>query len=748
MDTTIRLFLYIILINIAYMIYSLCRKGFKEQFGYIWELVAFLTVLILMMKRGWSDGYVLSIGFIGIILIVIIPIIIQRHIEILMAEGLFSDLVFYTKLKSALAWSDLNAHLKDIAVCAEEYSGDVSVLETKIREMLGQGEAYDKLTRVFLGFLHFNNRNFDGLIRDLKIPDKPFSAHSFDELMYLVRAYLETTRYDEAIEAQFALEAQLASGPEEEVNYKYGNCIVNRMIFFSFLGWVKEFNELISEYPDDFFGLPPSLVNFWKGVCLFNGGNFDEGEKLMFSVIKTSSEIDENDPWLPFMRDRLRGLKDNRVFFGDKVLPQLNILYEKYANDLKKTIESAQIENTKIKANNLVTNIIMLVTTVVSFYVMFNKNIGDVSDLLYVGANSSFLVKNGEYFRLFTYQFIHIGYMHLLMNMYAIKYFAPTVETVAGWPLMLSIYIISGITGGLLAAFNGQKLSAGASGAVLGLLGAVIIYEIFKTNNISKIENRTGLATLLFILVANIVFGFYESNIDNWAHLGGFGSGCVMALLSLPLFKFPNFKKIFNIILLCIMFSIGGYSVTNLYNSQANINKIYQNEKFVETSFDKCIFSLEIPDSWELFFDDKVTNRIEALGPFSELLRAVDFSVLKDINLSSTKQLMEEMLEITHKQLTEASNIKIKERIGPEKFKLDSQTSGYKVVWNYINNEHPISRIDYFLGEKNLYLYLRFEFVTTSIGMYDTIIERILKSYKSKDYTSYYRKNNNTVNEK
>jgi rhomboid protease GluP len=57
---------------------------------------------------------------------------------------------------------------------------------------------------------------------------------------------------------------------------------------------------------------------------------------------------------------------------------------------------------------------------IISVALMMNGNIEDTVNLVRVGANSSFLVKAGEYYRLFTYQFIHIGWIHLCMNLLAL----------------------------------------------------------------------------------------------------------------------------------------------------------------------------------------------------------------------------------------------------------------------------------------------------------------------------------------
>ncbi len=215
---------------------------------------------------------------------------------------------------------------------------------------------------------------------------------------------------------------------------------------------MRDFDNLIRENHEGIAKLPEALVKFWQGVCYFNGGDYDNGEKIMYEVIKSASTVDENDPWLPFMRNRLRGLIDNKDFFNNKVLPELKKLQDKNSNKLGQIINEQTVVNEKIEPKSTVTNLLVVITALISIGLMSFFDIEDTLDLLNIGANSSFLVNSGEYFRLFTHQFVHIGFLHLFMNIVAIKYFAPPVETVAGWPLMLeytSFQESEGDSGGL-----------------------------------------------------------------------------------------------------------------------------------------------------------------------------------------------------------------------------------------------------------------------------------------------------------
>ena len=99
------------------------------------------------------------------------------------------------------------------------------------------------------------------------------------------------------------------------------------------------------------------------------------------------------------------------------------------------------------------------------------------NDLIKYGANYDILTRNGEYYRLFTCMFLHIGIWHLACNMYSLYVIGREVESLFGKWKYLIIYILSGICGSVLSlAFSHNSVSAGASGAIFGLLGALLYF--------------------------------------------------------------------------------------------------------------------------------------------------------------------------------------------------------------------------------------------------------------------------------
>ena len=117
--------------------------------------------------------------------------------------------------------------------------------------------------------------------------------------------------------------------------------------------------------------------------------------------------------------------------------------------------------------------------------------------------------------------------MHLLCNGFSIYIFGSRAEKYFGKLKYIIIYIISGLLGGLLSiTFNGA-VSAGASGAIFGIMGANIVYSKFYKRSMDGLD----LGVLIVFAIINIGTGILIPNVDNWGHLGGLIGGLITSLI-------------------------------------------------------------------------------------------------------------------------------------------------------------------------------------------------------------------------
>jgi membrane associated rhomboid family serine protease len=156
--------------------------------------------------------------------------------------------------------------------------------------------------------------------------------------------------------------------------------------------------------------------------------------------------------------------------------------------------------------------------------------------LVLFGAKYSPYVAAGEYWRLLTACFLHIGPLHLLFNSWALFSFGPHMERRFGGWRYLSLYLLAGIAGNVLSFLGSSSLSAGASGAIFGLIGAAIVYYATYRQQFGQ-SGRRQLTNVLIVAGYNLVFGLTAGGIDNLGHLGGLAAGLLLGWAFCPRYE-------------------------------------------------------------------------------------------------------------------------------------------------------------------------------------------------------------------
>jgi rhomboid protease GluP len=152
-----------------------------------------------------------------------------------------------------------------------------------------------------------------------------------------------------------------------------------------------------------------------------------------------------------------------------------------------------------------------------------------LQNLVRWGAKVGPQIADGDYWRLFTPMFLHIGFYHLLTNSIGIVIFGKLVETYFGTRTFVTIYLAAGIFGNILSyAVVTNGIGAGASGAVFGILAAYGVF-LFKNRKQTGKVDQSSLGGVFLIVGLNLVFGFSVTGVDNWAHIGGLVSGSLIA---------------------------------------------------------------------------------------------------------------------------------------------------------------------------------------------------------------------------
>jgi rhomboid protease GluP len=167
-----------------------------------------------------------------------------------------------------------------------------------------------------------------------------------------------------------------------------------------------------------------------------------------------------------------------------------------------------------------------------------NIMLPDNESLLNWGANFRPMTLEGEWWRLITNCFLHIGIFHLLMNLYALLYIGVLLEPHLGRTRFISAYLLTGITSSMASLWwHDITISAGASGAIFGMYG--VFLAMLTTNLIEKTARKTLMTSIAIFVGYNLINGL-KGGIDNAAHIGGLTGGLVIGYALIPSLKKPE----------------------------------------------------------------------------------------------------------------------------------------------------------------------------------------------------------------
>ncbi len=187
----------------------------------------------------------------------------------------------------------------------------------------------------------------------------------------------------------------------------------------------------------------------------------------------------------------------------------------------------------KQKPEALCTTVIIVINIAVFLILSL---FGDTEDAVFMFQHGAMyepmVTQQHEFYRIFTSMFLHFGITHLLNNMVLLGALGWNLELEIGKMRFLIIYLVSGIGGNLLSLYFGisaetYAVSAGASGAIFGLMGALLYVVIANRGRLGRLSGRG----MLFMVILSLYFGFTSSGVDNWAHIGGLITGFVMAVI-------------------------------------------------------------------------------------------------------------------------------------------------------------------------------------------------------------------------
>lgn len=258
----------------------------------------------------------------------------------------------------------------------------------------------------------------------------------------------------------------------------------------------------------------------------------EQTKNNFFVNVKTEASLKKNEVIKKYFEDMPLKLK-----FTEEGAA----LYEKINSDIMKTniAQSTQINELFRPKKPVITYLLvaLMIIVFILMYILGNGSL-DTNTLYSFGG----LVKEGSFIRLFTSMFLHIGIIHLVMNMWALILLGKQTESFYGHFKTLIIFIFSGVVGNLLSVIlmGSNTISAGASGAIFGLMGAILYFAINQRTYMGEALKKE----ILPVIIVNLLFGFMLTGINMYAHIGGLIGGILISTALGIKYKSSKFEKV------------------------------------------------------------------------------------------------------------------------------------------------------------------------------------------------------------
>lgn len=245
--------------------------------------------------------------------------------------------------------------------------------------------------------------------------------------------------------------------------------------------------------------------------------SINDSKKFKYVIIRNEEELLSNEIINKYYKD----IKDDIDYEEEG----LNLL-TKIASDIsKKNMEDNVRYSNMFKPKKPVITYALLLINIVVFALMniIGNGSEDNATLVKFGAIVPDLVKGGEYYRLITSAFLHIGIAHIVANMYSLFILGPNIEYFYGKGKYICIYLYSAIMGSLFTLIfqSSHTISAGASGAIFGLLGSLLY---FGFNYRGYLGNKI-IGEIFPVVIINLFISFAIPGISAAAHIGGLIGG-------------------------------------------------------------------------------------------------------------------------------------------------------------------------------------------------------------------------------
>lgn len=326
----------------------------------------------------------------------------------------------------------------------------------------------------------------------------------------------------------------------------------------------------------------------------------------------------------------------------------------------------------------------------------------DPEFLLRLGASFGPYTRRGEYWRLVMPMFLHIGLLHLVINNYSLFVLGRLLEPIYGYGRFAFMYLVAGAGSAIVSMSMSDKVSAGASGAIFGLAGIMLVAGYLHRGSIPRQWGRAFGRGMLPVIVLNLALGgALHQWVDNWAHLGGLVTGCILALLIPPPTRdfipgqpMEEHSQALVAIPIVVVAIAGACTVQNYRASSAVTNLLVQGDRFAAVKRDDWALERYRQAALRLPRDDRPHERLgllylrekkwtDAIREFNQAVQLGSVSLAPQIGLVQAYQgvgntsKVREALQAVEKDFTDTASDQAALAAIYAESKLDSEAASH-----------------------------------------------------------------------
>jgi membrane associated rhomboid family serine protease len=519
-----QLLLYIVAASLVYLLVLILRRRERRLLGF--ALLASANLVLaggaLALGRECELPGMLALFVFG--LAVVIPAFLRAaEVRALSADrlGLATMLGSLRALLQPGAGIGEELALRRRLLAVRQGRGDLvfPILRSAIET--ANSEPRRIALREQLILLLVQDRRFDEAVaewerRPLPVETRPLLASA------MVRAFCEAGRVADAA----AILHRLEEGPARRDVSALPHINQSRLIYLAFAGQVAAVSNLLA---GSFLAeLPESTRSFWIGTAALHAGDLT----LARSQFERARDL-ASGPLAP----RLRQVADARLGELDHPPPAPPVDPALVAVVTERARQTLGLARRRVRLREMPVTLAMALANAAVFAAARIAHVeSSEGKLVAWGANfHEYVAERHQYWRFLTSAFLHVDWLHILSNLYVLILIGRLVEPLYRSKRFVVIYVFAALTGGLGSHLGHRgDLSIGASGAIFGILGALIALLLRRRREVPESWRRSLLVNLLILLAIQMFIDWRVPFIDNWAHLGGLVGGFVLGLAIVP----------------------------------------------------------------------------------------------------------------------------------------------------------------------------------------------------------------------